>query len=470
MTVLEIDLRYIDATTREEVSGNESASFSRPRGFAPAVLMPDAAALRSAELLPLELVPHGDEARALVSVVAATLAPYDAASRKTKRRAVGEAKRVAAVGAIVGGLLRKWSSETPRLAFRSLTAESFTEALIGVRQFRPAMVAAMEAGLVGRHRGISYEATFGPGDPKHSKRRSARYWPTDALLSLAEQHGVFPQDVRSAFRIVAPTKPPAVPNLLKLRSLDTNAPIAPSPDDPVAAALRADVEAHNAMAAAWEVSGCCPPRWCRIFHGDWRLTGRWHAVGSAAVYQNLPKVDRAAITMNGEAVVELDIRAAQFSLLCALARRPLPLEDDPYDVPGIPRERVKRWIVATLGKGSPVVRAPRGTASEWRTYRAPDVAEAVVAKHPILKRPWRFVPKELVEAHGDPRRVLPYWLTGIEATAMTEAMRTLREREGVLSLPVHDSLIVPASRAEVAVAVIVESFERVAGFRPWVEG
>lgn len=194
------------------------------------------------------------------------------------------------------------------------------------------------------------------------------------------------------------------------------------------------------------------------------------AAGADGDYQTIPKHERAAIRMTGEAVAEIDVRAAQFSLLCALARRPLPLDDGPYDVPGIPRERVKRWIVATLGKGSPVVRAPRGTAREWRTYRAPAVAEAVMEKHPILKRPWRFVPKELVEAHGDPRRVLPYWLTGIEATAMTTAMRTLREREGVLSLPVHDSLIVPASRAAVAAAVIVESFETVAGFRPWVEG
>jgi hypothetical protein len=52
---------------------------------------------------------------------------------------------------------------------------------------------------------------------------------------------------------------------------------------------------------------------------------------------------------------------------------------------------------------------------------------------------------------------------GIEASAITRAMRELRERLGLLSLPVHDSLIVPVRAAEVVRGVLVEAFRREAG-------
>jgi hypothetical protein len=52
---------------------------------------------------------------------------------------------------------------------------------------------------------------------------------------------------------------------------------------------------------------------------------------------------------------------------------------------------------------------------------------------------------------------------GIEASAITRATRELRERLGVLSLPVHDSLIGPVSAAQVVRGVLVGAFRREAG-------
>jgi hypothetical protein len=62
-----------------------------------------------------------------------------------------------------------------------------------------------------------------------------------------------------------------------------------------------------------------------------------------------------------------------------------------------------------------------------------------------------------------PKRLLPHRLMGIEASVITRAMRELRERLGVLSLPVHDGLIVPVGAAEVVRGMLVEAFRREAG-------
>jgi hypothetical protein len=66
-------------------------------------------------------------------------------------------------------------------------------------------------------------------------------------------------------------------------------------------------------------------------------------------------------------------------------------------------------------------------------------------------------------ADGPPKRLLPHRLMGIKATAITWAMRELRSRVGVLSVPVHDSLIVPVGAAMVVRGVLVEAFRREAG-------
>jgi hypothetical protein len=67
-------------------------------------------------------------------------------------------------------------------------------------------------------------------------------------------------------------------------------------------------------------------------------------------YQQMPAEDRSKIKLNGEPVVELDIRASHLTILHAKLRRPFdPAGDDPYRHPKIPRYVLKAWVTMTLG-------------------------------------------------------------------------------------------------------------------------
>jgi hypothetical protein len=70
--------------------------------------------------------------------------------------------------------------------------------------------------------------------------------------------------------------------------------------------------------------------------------------------------ERLGIRIGGEAVAEVDVAAAHLSIMRGLLRLPIPA-GDPYEITGATRCRpaVKAWILATLGKGSPVKRKPR---------------------------------------------------------------------------------------------------------------
>jgi hypothetical protein len=199
------------------------------------------------------------------------------------------------------------------------------------------------------------------------------------------------------------------------------------------------------------------------------LHGRWYAAGSDGLYQTLPQEMRSALRIGGEAVVELDVKASHLTILRGLAGFPA-LERDPYQLPGVPRSAAKRWALETMGKGHPVTRWASKTPDADRAQDVRKVGEAMIAAHPYLAAPAEVVPAELVDRLGAPQpdALVWYYLAAVEATGMTTAMRHLRE-VGVLSLPVHDSLIVPESAREAARQAIVTGFQAACGVAPEVE-
>jgi hypothetical protein len=184
------------------------------------------------------------------------------------------------------------------------------------------------------------------------------------------------------------------------------------------------------------------------------LGGRWIAAGTST-FQRMSPTERAAITIDGASVAEIDVSASHLSLLAGVLGQ--TLEGDPYAIPGVPRQMVKDWVVATLGKGSPVIRwaAGAGHGSDAR-----QVGEAVMRRHAFLAEPWQAASH--LEHLGPPRRVLPHFLMGLESSAITLAMGRLRGA-GVLALPVHDSLIVPATHSDLAVRAMRDAWAKVAG-------
>jgi hypothetical protein len=89
------------------------------------------------------------------------------------------------------------------------------------------------------------------------------------------------------------------------------------------------------------------------------------------------------------------------------------------------------------------------------------IGTAICARYPFMRRPAdaAAAPAGLNElTHiAPPPKLLTHRLMGIEAQALTGAMGYL-EGGGVLALPMHDGLIVPASGAQYAPGGLVGAY------------
>jgi hypothetical protein len=291
------------------------------------------------------------------------------------------------------------------------------------------------------------------------------------LLRAAAAHGITRDNVREAFKYrPAPKvgKAPKVNEPLRLKAFKRH-PNGRAPTlsidfsaDPLAAVLRAEVEAMNTFAAATPVEGCLPPRWFRQFIGCFRLFGRICAAGPGN-YQSMAAAERLrSIRIAGEPVVEIDIRASLLTFLHGALRLPLP-EGDLYALPGIPRDVAKFWINATLGKGTPVDKWPKDSPRappELHKHPAPAVKAAALARYPFLADPSSVA--EEFRLIAEPRRALIHALMGVEADVILAALQALRA-ESILGLPMHDGIIVPASAEARACELLRQAAEREVG-------
>ena len=172
------------------------------------------------------------------------------------------------------------------------------------------------------------------------------------------------------------------------------------------------------------------------------------------------------MTINGEAVAEIDIRASYLTILHALHNQQLALDRDLYN-PGLgskARDAVKMWVVATLGSGKPIQRWPKeliqdyedanGKPFDRRTYSVRRIEAAAVKQYPLLA--------QLQEPIRGRVRGWPDFMFR-ESKAMVETMLDLKRNHDVPSLAVHDSLLVQASKTELAIQVLKARFKDVTG-------
>ena len=433
------------------------------------------AALGDAQGLSLGATATSPGALELVGTITQALVDQEAGTRGNRRGTAGRASLTRAVGAIVGGVLAAWAGKRARAVFRSGVRASFTGGLVGNRQF-VAVVGGLQAlGMLSHAAGRRFRIDWGDDFSQHGL--AARYRPTGALLDTAQAHGVVPPTIATDFLASFPTKPPVVGALVVLRALHDrwgghrkrSGPAAKRdmtilPGDPVARRLRAEVETFNAFAAAHVVTGCLPPRWRRIFALDWSHGGRWYAAGNDGPYQTLGAAARLTMTIGGAPVVEIDARASHLTIMHGLFGLSAP-EGDPYAIEGLEgeRETVKEWIKTTLGKGTPATQWARNAPPAVRERDARMVGAAILSRYPFLSDPSQATAWS--GSVGERRRHLTHRLANVEATALTVAMTLLRE-QGVLALPMHDGLIVPAIAEDMAKAAMVAGYVEAAGVVP----
>jgi hypothetical protein len=177
----------------------------------------------------------------------------------------------------------------------------------------------------------------------------------------------------------------------------------------------------------------------------WQWGGRFYSMSNADRYESMSdggddgagrRARAAVLRIDGEEVVEVDLSAAHLTILHGLLGLPFDASQASYDIPGVNRGEVKRWIMIALGAADPMAGG----------NRCAPVRRAGLDRFPALAG---------LATHGISALDLQYH----EAEIMMMAMQDLMAK-GIGFLPVHDALCVPRSRKALAAAVLTDAFRR----------
>lgn len=168
-------------------------------------------------------------------------------------------------------------------------------------------------------------------------------------------------------------------------------------------------------------------------------------------WQRLRKHERRqGLWISGEKAVELDYGQVGPRILYALSGQKPPT-DDLYHLWGYAQQRdgIKRVMSAMIFASDRLNRFPKGTRKLFRrSDKIGEVVEAIEAKHPLIK--------------GCFHRGLGHETQFVESQVMVEVILTLKA-EGIVALPIHDAVLVPASKAPTTTDVMLSIFRRHTG-------
>jgi len=390
------------------------------------------------------------------------------------------------------GLLRAVSKGAGSRAYRSMASGSFTGELIGYRPFSNAVDGLKNLDLIEVEEGFAPVPGYETGPAKAS-----RFKATDKLHALWKSHGIKPVEWNHHFE--GRPRPASIdePIILKSEKKTKKHPITGLPKTTPAKRMEFDPTIPFVQQAAREVNeinaffskqDITPAHslyaFRRIFSlGDhptfnWDKGGRLYAIGG---YQQMKKEERANITINGEQVVEIDVRASHLTILHSLKGVPLPAHD-PYAGSGYPRFVTKSWVAMTLGHNTRPGYQWSGTAKETYAKKKCGVRKLPTVGLGLCKVTCggkclqTFFPMSKVgpkiAAHFP---ILDDWETSPwrwgdfqyrESQAIIGAVHELATVHAIPALPVHDSLIVPKSHQAKAEQVLSCMFEKHVGVRP----
>ncbi len=411
----------------------------------------------------LEATARSPEALALVDHVARRIEDLDG-QRRTLDAKAGLRR---AVGAFLADLSRACRSSDDRgWVYRPLDPKYFTGQPVSYRTFKGALSGFDGLGLmeVVAPRSTWETVPWADGETvKLREGKATRFRAAPRLIHLAADMGVQLENLRHHFHRPLPDR------LITLKTASSwvagekyDGEHLDFADAPQVEAIRAEVGEINRFLEGVRIDGAHHDGFHRGFckgdHPDfaWNKGGRLYSSGRGH-YQQLSKARRAEITLDGEAVAEIDVRASYLTILHGITQTPMDLGRDPYDVPGISRDIAKRWMVTSMGQAKPITRWPRGKTvgdpeSTGSHPSATEVGKAMTQRFPVLM--------ELENRQVD-------WadLMFLESQAIIGTMKALMH-EGVPALPVHDSIMVPSSKMGMASKALTRAYEAVAGIKP----
>ncbi len=227
-------------------------------------------------------------------------------------------------------------------------------------------------------------------------------------------------------------------------------------DDQVTRRMRRSLDEYNEAIRATEISENAGAPLVRIFNGNWDRGGRFYAKGGG--WQTMPKEARRQISIGGEPVVELDYKTLHPAILYAQAGTPLPA--DCYKVGNWPRPLVKvalLILINTRSKNQARLTIAHEPAME--SEAKPGSQEALNLAAKLMADLYRCHAPIADAFHRD----VGANLMAIDS-ALAEVVMHQMLREGIVVLPIHDSFLVPASKAARLEAAMLKAAHR-AGIR-----
>lgn len=438
-------------------------------------------ALDNAQRLTFLLNPISIESKTLISYLIEISKPDMGRRKKISSQFIN------AMELTVPMLLKAAGEDEGGYVFRSMATSRFNSKTPGNKT-----VAGMSVGhqpfkavVDGLQREGFLEVVIGFKKRTASTGVATRFKATDKLIQLAKEHNILPECWSAHFGTAL--RPVKVSNPIILKSCSSKdwdnqkresikqrgEQLPVNYALPTVAADAASVNDLNAYFAPQDIQPAhLFQHFFRVYGegdgrgADYSKGGRLYAYGIGKSYQNVKKHVRRQMTIRGEPIAEVDLRASYLTILHQKLGFPLPTYD-PYDMPGVPRDIVKMWVSMTLGSGK--------FMTKWPTDIIESYSEDEATKGRNLQHDHPFgVTKRKIITHLP---IMAEWgknpigwgdLQLIESTAVIDAIKTLAFDHDIPALPIHDALMVQESKAEIAARCLIESFHKHVGIYPYV--
>ena len=421
---------------------------------------PDRDALRDAREAILGRHPDTPAAQAFADATLAALLPHLGRTRKLGEAGLSRLRQD--LGTLLAAVMRPGLAGMPVRVHQSPSGSMWSDTPFGRDRCWAMLDALRGAGLVGVQPSVRT-----PGPNRNGRLfLTAAIWPTEALVAAAVAHGVTyatrKADWRADASALSGAVPVSDPQLVTCREA-WDVPCAPGVATcPVLDEARRHLRTVNALNASATIRGAGhTTTLVRRFLHSAAFHGRFYAPVST-----MSPEDRQRVTVNGEPVAEVDVRASQLTVLLGLSGQ-AEAPEDPYAAAGLPRAVVKGWVIQSLGSGAPATRWSRDNIRAAWGIKAGDVWTALRPTYPWLGDLGQFVPGAALASvpTADRGRAAGQWLVQREAAIIGRAMLDL-VAAGVVVLPVHDSLVVPVSAVAAAQSALVDAFRALVGIVP----
>ena len=405
----------------------------------------------------------------MVTVTDMVAAHELAAGMRTNKREKKQKALWSAVERLLADLLLAQTSEkTNGYVYRPMRPESFTECDVSYRVFKALVDALANLGLLEQHKGFqAWGELFGARAPL--RQRATRFRATPQLLDICDQHGVRPEDFHQHFLVPLPENPLQRRAASRRNEYGRKITGKLMRFDPSIKTknIEEQLKQLNMFFDGFELRGGIHRGYIRVFNNgdhpkfDWNMGGRLYSYGEGN-YQQMERADRLRMTINGEPVCEIDIRASYLTIFHARYGESFDATKDPYDVPGLgpeARDVVKMWITASFGNNAPITKWPKELVAKYRErtgktlgkrHSAAKIGKKVLEAFPLLTRLG-----EIIDEQKRGWAELMY----LESQAMHVTMLQLMGDQ-IPSLAVHDSIIVPIARQHEATRALTNWYSR----------